>query len=406
MLRILLVGACVGAARLREADDNRESALTRGRGGGGSLRKLVHSPTARARQNVRNDATSRPSEKKPSDHVTCPAAAESQYVRRLGDGVCDVALNTEGCGWDLGDCCASTCREPRCGEKFPFCADPREATFAARCGARDAAKRVGDGRCDADLDTRECRYDGGDCCGWSCTVKKCDGANLLNLKKLCTRMTPGGQRLEAANDVPACSCECMDRFKYGADEERYLSVLLWPPVARTPALVDLARSRIIEVANVVQWARFDPGANFSAFLYEVYSHDKNDYEGVIDNPYIDGKRDWFAAHAEQTGTECVFALIKLMPSFWSARSKVRGHGHAAHEERLKKPIGLATAPRHLKGSIRGAIRRSGLIPDYNFHGGRDMNRNTAWRRKVAVHSTDSVYQMRATRLVAQRYLQM
>ena len=101
MLRILLVGACVGAARLREADDNRESALTRGRGGGGSLRKLVHSPTARARQNVRYDATSRPSEKKPSDHVTCPAAAESQYVRRLGDGVCDVALNTEGCGWDL-----------------------------------------------------------------------------------------------------------------------------------------------------------------------------------------------------------------------------------------------------------------------------------------------------------------
>jgi len=58
MLRILLVGACV-AARLHEAVDEA------------------------------------------SDHVTCPAAAESQYVRRLGDGVCDVALNTEGCGWDL-----------------------------------------------------------------------------------------------------------------------------------------------------------------------------------------------------------------------------------------------------------------------------------------------------------------
>ena len=400
MLRILLVGACVGAARLREADDNRESALTRGRGGGGSLRKLVHSPTARARQNARNDATFRPSEKKHSDHVTCPAAAESQYVRRLGDGVCDVALNTEGCGWDLGDCCASTCREPPCGENFPFCADPREAAFAARCGARDAAKRVGDGRCDADLDTRECRYDGGDCCGWSCTVKKCEGATM-DPPKICKKSLKKAAKknkksLEAANDVPACSCESTDRFKYGADEEEYLVMLLWPPAARTPEVVDLARSRINEVADVVQWARFDPGANFSAFLYEVYSSDKF-FRGSW--AHIDTKRDWFAAHAERTGTECVFALIKLMPSG-------RGHGHAAHEERLKKPIRLTAAPRRLKESIRDAIRRSGLIPDYNFYRGRDMNRNTASRRKVAVHTTDSVYQTRATRLVAQRYLLM
>ena len=322
-----------------------------------------------------------------SDHVTCPAAAESQYVRRLGDGVCDVALNTEGCGWDLGDCCASTCREPPCGEKFPFCADPREATFAARCGARDAAKRVGDGRCDADLDTQECRYDGGDCCGWSCTVQKCEGATM-HPPKICK------ESLEAANDVPACSCESTDRFKYGADEEEYLVMLLWPPAARTPEVVDLARSRINEVADVVQWARFDPGANFSAFLYEVYSSDKF-FLGSWTQ--IEMKRDWFAAHAEQTGTECVFALIKLMPSG-------RGHGHAAHEEQLKKAIGFADASRRLKVSIRDAIRRSGLIPNYYFRSA--MNRNTAWDRKVAVHATDSVYQTRATRLVAQRYLLM
>jgi len=239
------------------------------------------------------------------------------------------------------------------------------------------------------------------------------------------------ESLEAANDVPACSCECKDRFEYGADEEEYLVMLLWPPAARTPEVVDLARSQINEVADVVQWARFDPGANFSAFLYEVYSSDKffssssswsddddddddDDDEGgdatstdalapkesfLGSWTQIEMKRDWFAAHAEQTGTECVFALIKLMPSG-------RGHGHAAHEEHLKKPIGFADASRRLKLSIRDAIRRSGLIPDYNFYRGRDMNRNTASRRKVAVHTTDSVYQTRATRLVAQRYLLM
>jgi len=322
MLRILLVGACV-AARLHEAVDEA------------------------------------------SDHVTCPAAAESQYVRRLGDGVCDVALNTKGCGWDLGDCCASTCREPPCGENFPFCADPREAAFAARCGARDAGKRVGDGRCDADLDTRVCRYDGGDCCGWSCTVKKCEGATM-HPPGICKKS------LEAANDVPACSCECTDRFKYGADEEEYFVMILWPPAARTPEVVDLARSRINEVADVVQWARFDPGANFTAFLYEVYSHDFN----LRNWTWIDMKRDWFAEHAERTGTEGVFALIKLRKrSFWNARIQTSQASH-----RLKVPI-------------RVSVQSRRLIPDYMTP-----------TQDVSIHATDSVYQTRATRLDARRYL--
>ena len=110
-----------------------------------------------------------------------------------------------------------------------------------------------------------------------------------------------------------------------------------------------------------------------------------------------------ASHMEVTGPR---ARILAGGTVRVRKTIGRGHGHAAHEEHLKKPIGFADASRRLKLSIRDAIRRSGLIPDYNFYRGRDMNRNTAWRRKVAVHSTDSVYQMRATRLVAQRYLLM
>ena len=35
---------------------------------------------------------------------TCPAA-HTAARGRLGDGVCDAALNNAGCGFDLGDCC-------------------------------------------------------------------------------------------------------------------------------------------------------------------------------------------------------------------------------------------------------------------------------------------------------------
>ena len=169
-------------------------------------------------------------------------------------------------------------------------------------------------------------------------------------------------------------CESTDRFKYGADEEEYLVMLLWPPAARTPEVVDLARSRINEVADVVQWARFDPGANFSAFLYEVYSLDFN----LRNWTWIDMKRDWFAEHAERTGTEGVFALIKLRtPSFWSARGQTSLASH-----RLKMPIRLSVQSRR-------------LIPDY-------MNPT----QDVSIHATDSVYQTRATRLAARRYLLM
>ena len=58
---------------------------------------------------------------------TCPAA-HTAAKGRLGDGVCDAALNNAGCGFDLGDCCASTStgRGP-----FESCADPAEVEFDA-----------------------------------------------------------------------------------------------------------------------------------------------------------------------------------------------------------------------------------------------------------------------------------
>ena len=102
---------------------------------------------------------------------TCPAAHTSA-LGRLGDGVCDAALNNEGCGFDLGDCCASTSikRGP-----FESCADPAEAVFDASCG-ESHAKFIGDGRCDQPLNTEACIYDGGDCCRWSCARRDCVGS--------------------------------------------------------------------------------------------------------------------------------------------------------------------------------------------------------------------------------------
>ena len=44
----------------------------------------------------------------------------------IGDGWCDDSNNSEACGWDEGDCCASTCIDDpyNCTESFLNCLDP------------------------------------------------------------------------------------------------------------------------------------------------------------------------------------------------------------------------------------------------------------------------------------------
>ena len=287
---------------------------------------------------------------------TCPAA-HTAAKGRLGDGVCDAALNNEGCGFDLGDCCASTAtgRGP-----FATCADPAEVEFDAACGASNA-KFIGDGRCDPQLDTEACLFDGGDCCRWSCSVRACVGSKPSAAR--CRKLGING-----ADNAEDCVCDSKRRMHRGPIAERYFAAILWPPVAASVVLTDHARRMIDKEVDVVQWSRFDPSANFSSFLYEIYGFDR-----TLQNwTWIDIKRDWFAAHAPSTSS--IFALVRLrQPTRWNTEAMTASAAHG-----LKMPIRRALGPR---------------IPGYVDE-----------TRDVAFHVTDSVYQTRATLRAVQAYL--
>jgi hypothetical protein len=55
-----------------------------------------------------------------------PSYATCNSSEALGDGFCDADLNTEVCGWDGGDCCEDTCVEGSypCGDNGFDCIDP------------------------------------------------------------------------------------------------------------------------------------------------------------------------------------------------------------------------------------------------------------------------------------------
>ena len=154
----------------------------------------------------------------------------------------------------------------------------------------------------------------------------------------------------------------------GPVAERYFAAILWPPVAASAVLTDHARRMIDREVDVVQWSRFDPSANFSSFLYEIYGFDR-----TLQNwTWIDIKRDWFAAHAPTTSS--IFALVRLRaPTRWNTEAMTASAAHG-----LKMPIRRALGPR---------------IPGYVDE-----------TRDVAFHVTDSVYQTRATLRAVQAYL--
>jgi hypothetical protein len=95
------------------------------------------------------------------------------YGSKLGDGRCDPGNNKPACGYDLGDCCESTCS----GKCSAFeCKDPTVVSVSDTLSCGDmvpVVAWVGDGWCDsAPYNTALCGYDGGDCC-----VETCDAEN-------------------------------------------------------------------------------------------------------------------------------------------------------------------------------------------------------------------------------------
>ena len=91
----------------------------------------------------------------------------------LGDGYCHSygAFNTAGCNWDGGDCCADTCVDSSsflCGEDSAYyCLNPDSDTSHCNVGFDS---RLGDGKCDTAgyYNTMACGWDGGDCCESTC----------------------------------------------------------------------------------------------------------------------------------------------------------------------------------------------------------------------------------------------
>ena len=114
---------------------------------------------------------------------SCPT---SQWFR-LGDGRCDPEFNNAACNFDNGDCCSRTCKNYRAawGTQSPpdgddithpvyDCSNVVDSlTCVPSCPASASARaRLGDGRCDADLNTEACGFDLGDCCVDTCVSRQ------------------------------------------------------------------------------------------------------------------------------------------------------------------------------------------------------------------------------------------
>ncbi len=88
---------------------------------------------------------------------TCP-------VENIGNGECDDEYNVDFCLFDGGDCCAPSCLGSSCGRFEYDCKDPNTPEYGLECNMA----WVGDGECDSVTNTKECQYDGGDCCERTC----------------------------------------------------------------------------------------------------------------------------------------------------------------------------------------------------------------------------------------------
>ncbi len=90
----------------------------------------------------------------------------------IGDGKCHTVTNNAGCGFDGGDCCKETCDHPNCGLFWGYdCKDPSINQYAPACTHN--YKLIGDGLCHDPTNNAECGYDGGDCCASTCVGPNC-----------------------------------------------------------------------------------------------------------------------------------------------------------------------------------------------------------------------------------------
>jgi len=132
----------------------------------------------------------------------------------VGDGYCDgyslafgdetYNLNTDGCGWDGGDCCLSTCSDCANVNESKICIDPNateNANLPQGCAGLPFSW-LGDHECDAVANTEACGWDGGDCCSSTClgcTSAACSGYS-------CDYWVAGGYSCDNLETSYACDC--------------------------------------------------------------------------------------------------------------------------------------------------------------------------------------------------------
>lgn len=104
----------------------------------------------------------------------------------LGDGYCDAAANDLLCGYDGGDCCATTCQPGglyACGANGFDCRDPAAPAPPPADPCPVPSSWISDGYCDGAANNLDCDWDGGDCCAATCvdSVYLCGSAGLACL---------------------------------------------------------------------------------------------------------------------------------------------------------------------------------------------------------------------------------
>ncbi|CAN0328463.1 unnamed protein product [Ectocarpus sp. 6 AP-2014] len=124
------------------------------------------------------------------DDITVDNVEDCPFTVTIGDGFCQVELNTPACHYDGGDCCSCTCNPDDawvaegyvmpCADGDFACIDP-EATCSGdddvtigifeNCAFPEFRR---DQFCDTDNNVPECDYDGGDCCESTCVTLRDD----------------------------------------------------------------------------------------------------------------------------------------------------------------------------------------------------------------------------------------
>eukprot|EP00903_Cladosiphon_okamuranus_P014618 g13556.t1 len=120
------------------------------------------------------------------DDITIDMLDACNWVVGIGNGYCDLEMNTPECNYDGGDCCECTCEvengDDESGGRFSgcnefACVDPEASCVDDDLITVDMIENcgyvlgIGNGYCDRENNNELCAYDGGDCCSCTCTYE-------------------------------------------------------------------------------------------------------------------------------------------------------------------------------------------------------------------------------------------